>query len=414
MQDALVAAGYKIVPFGQRADLGIINTCTVTRQADSKCRAEIRKFIRRNPKAVTVVTGCYSQMGYREIARIPGVDYIIGNQDKLQLLDYIEPVKTERPVIIRDRINRQDFSITVFGDLPFNKRANLKIQDGCDFACSFCIIPQARGRARARDFQNLMEEAHHWVQRGVRELVLTGVNLGTYQNSGRTFLNLVDALNAIPGLDRIRISSIEPTTIDEALFQRMEDRSHAVLPYLHIPLQSGSDSVLRDMGRRYRLQEYLDFLEMAQSRVSDLGIGTDILVGYPTETPEYFEETCQTFLQGPFSYCHVFTFSERKGTRAARYRAREQVPMEERHRRSAHLRRLSSQKRHDYYSTFLGREVEVLFEDPREDTWPGYTGNFIRVVVPNQGINLQNRLAKVRLQDISADFVEGQFVEVLD
>lgn len=414
MQDALESAGYRIVPFGQPADLGIINTCTVTRQADAKCRAEIRKFVRRNPQAITVVTGCYSQMGYREIARIPGVDYILGNQDKLQLLDYIEPVKNDRPVIIRDRIDRRDFSITVFGDLPFNKRANLKIQDGCDFACSFCIIPQARGRARARDFSNLVEEAHHWVERGVRELVLTGVNLGTYQNSGKSFLDVVDSLNAISGLDRIRVSSIEPTTIEESLFQRMADPAHAVLPYLHIPLQSGSESVLQDMGRRYSLEEYLAFLDLARTAVPDLCIGTDILVGYPTETPACFEETCQTFLNGPFAYCHVFTFSERKGTRAARYPSSQQISMEERNRRSAHLRRLSAQKRYDYYNAYLGCEVEVLFEDPREDSWPGYTANFIRVVLPDQGIDLQNRLARVRLERISADFVEGRFLECLD
>ena len=414
MEDSLRAAGYRIVPFGEPADLGVINTCTVTRQADAKCRAEIRKFIRRNPEAVTVVTGCYSQMGYKEIASIPGVDYIIGNQDKLNLLEYVDGEKTDRPVIVRDRIDKRDFSISVWGDLPFNKRANLKIQDGCDFGCSFCIIPRARGRARARLFGNLMEEAHHWVGRGVRELVLTGVNLGTWKEEGMEFLDLVDALDGIPGLDRIRISSIEPTTIPEALLDRMADPVHAVLPYLHIPLQSGSDSVLQDMGRRYGLSEYLDFLDLAQARVEGLCIGTDILVGYPTETEALFEETCRTFLSGPFAYCHVFTFSERKGTRAARYPIEQQVPMEERQRRSARLRRLSAQKRHDYFADHLGREVEVLFENPRESSWPGYTGNYIRVVVPDSGEDLRNRVGRVRLERVSADFVEGCLLEMLD
>ncbi len=412
IREKLEVLGYQIVPFGEPADLGIINTCTVTRQADAKCRAEIRKFIRANPKAITVVVGCYSQMGYKEVSSIDGVDVIIGNQDKLNVLNYLPAEKAEVPIIVRDRINRSDFEISFVGDRPFPYRANLKIQDGCDFVCSFCIIPQARGRSRSRDFTNLMEEAHAMVDRGVREVILTGVNIGTYGNQDRGFLDVVDALNEIPGLDRIRISSIEPTTIEEDLFLRMSDSGHALLPYLHIPLQSGSDAVLADMKRRYTLKEYLAFLDHAQSQVPGLCIGTDILVGYPTESEVHFEETCQTFLNGPFAYCHVFTFSEREGTRAARYPAKEQVPMEERHRRSAQLRRLSAKKRHDYYQTHLDSVVEVLFEDPAEGLWPGYSGNYIRVVVDSPE-PLRNQLARVKLNRVSADFVEGALVDVL-
>jgi len=412
MKDSLLKAGYRIVPFGEEADLGVINTCTVTRQADSKCRAEIRKFIRKNPHATTVVTGCYSQMGYREIAAIPGVDYIIGNQDKLNLLDYVEPGKNSPPVIIRDRIDPKDFSIFFCGELPFDKRVNLKVQDGCDFACSFCIIPQARGRARSRNFRNLMDEARHWVDRGVRETVLTGVNIGTYQNSGHSLLDLVDALSDLPGLDRIRISSIEPTTIPEALLDRMADPNHGVLPYLHIPLQSGCDKILKAMKRRYTLEEYLDFLDLAVAKIPHVCIGTDILVGYPTESSEDFDKTCGTFMNGPFSYCHVFTFSEREGTRAARYPSTDQIPMPERHRRSAHLRRLSSMKKHQFYQSYLNRRVDVLFEDQRESSWPGYTGNYIRVRVPHKGIPLRNRIAEVRLDAVRADFMEGSLVKI--
>lgn len=413
MQDALEAEGCRIVPFGEPADLGIINTCTVTRQADSKCRAEIRKFIRRNPGATTVVAGCYSQSGYKEIASIPGVDYIIGNQDKLNLLDYVVPGKNDPPVVIRDRIDPGDFTITHYGELPFDKRANLKVQDGCDFQCAFCIIPQVRGRARSREFSDAMAEARHWVARGVRELVLTGVNIGTYASGGRDLPALVDALDRLPGLDRIRISSIEPTTVDEGLLERMAAPDHALAPYLHLPLQSGSKAVLADMKRRYTLAEYLDFVEAAMAMVPDLCLGTDILVGYPAETEECFDETCETFMRGPFSYCHVFTFSERPGTRAARSRSGERVPMRERHRRSAHLRRLSAHKRHDFYTAHLGREMEVLFEDPREEFWPGYTANYVRVAAPRTAGDLRNRRARVRLQQVSADFVEGEVVKVL-
>ena len=237
IRDQLEAAGYTIVSFDAEADLTVINTCTVTNAADAKSRNAIRRFTRRNPSAVTVVVGCYSQVGYKAIAEIPGVDYIIGNNDKLNLLDYLGDEKVERPVIIRDRINREDFSVNFLGEAPFNQRANLKIQDGCDFMCSFCIIPFSRGRARSRDFKNLMEEARSLVDRGVREFVLTGVNLGEYCNSEQNITTVIDALNAIEGLDRIRISSIEPTTIPEELFTRMASPEHALLPYLHLPLQ---------------------------------------------------------------------------------------------------------------------------------------------------------------------------------
>ena len=412
IRDQLVEQGYTIVPFEEEADLAIINTCTVTRMADAKSRSAIRQFTRRNPEAITAVVGCYSQMGYKEISKIEGVDLIIGNQEKHNVLDYLGDSKNETPVIVRDRIDRDDFSVSLVGDLPFSQRANLKIQDGCDFMCTFCIIPFARGRARSRDFQNLLEDARNLVSRGVRELILTGVNLGTYDHSGQTITDITDALNDLPGLDRIRISSIEPTTIPTALLKRMADPGHALLPYLHIPLQAGTDTILQAMRRKYTLQEFLDFLHQADTAVPDLCIGTDILVGFPGETNELFEETCQTFLDGPFAYCHVFTYSEREGTPSTKLPGA--VPVPERKTRSAHLRRLSSKKRHDYFEARLGNTYPVLFENQREGHWPGYTPNYIRTLIPANGQDLTNRLGLVRLDNTAADFVEGSLVEILD
>ncbi len=404
IQDHLEQAGYTIVPYGEEADLGIINTCTVTREADAKCRNMIRKFIRRNPDAFTVVIGCYSQSGYKEIASIPGVDVIIGNQDKMNVLKYVGTRKNDVPVIIRERISRDDFTMSFVGELPFENRANLKIQDGCDFMCSFCIIPYVRGRARSRDFDNLMEEARTLVSRGIGEMVLTGVNIGTYDSGGRDMLALVDELNAINGLNRLRISSIEPTTIPEALFERMRDPDHALLPYLHIPLQAGTDKVLSDMKRRYDLGAFLEFINKAHAAVPGICIGTDIMVGFPGETRENFEHTCKIFLENPFAYSHVFAYSEREGTPAAR-RA-DQIPVNERNRRCNELRRLSAKKRFDFMESYLGKTVEVLFEKPREDRWPGYTDNFIRVVVSSEE-PLLNKTRKVRLKNIAADYMEG-------
>ena len=412
IRDKLKEAGYRIVPFGSEADLAVINTCTVTNAADAKSRNAIRRFIRRNPKAVTIVVGCYSQIGFRAITEISGVDYIIGNNDKLNFLDYLGEGKNDRPVIIRDRIDRNDFSISFVGDSPFEQRANLKVQDGCDYMCSFCIIPFARGRARSRNLENLMKEAKSLADRGVREFVLTGVNIGEFSNSGKGIVEVVDCLGEIDGISRIRISSIEPTTIPVDLLSRMADPSHPLLPFLHVPLQSGSDRTLSAMRRKYTVREVVDFLLQAVEMLPNLCLGTDLMVGFPGESEEEFQQTCRTFLEHPFAYCHVFPFSERDGTPAARMPG--QVPITERNRRSSHLRRLSSSKRYEFNEQQVGRVAEVLFENPCDAFWSGYTENYVRVSVPrNSSLNLTNRLGKVRLLKTSADFLEGELVEVL-
>lgn len=419
IQQGLQERGYDIVPFGEKADLGIINTCTVTNLADSKCRQTIRQFVRKNPDAYTAVVGCYSQMGAKEIAEIGGVDLIIGNQEKMSVIDYVGQEKNEQPVIVRERISKEDFSIFNFGDVPFNQRANLKIQDGCSFVCSFCIIPFARGAARARDLANLLEEAKLKAEQGVREIVITGVNIGTYDTKDGDLLKVLEGLNAIEGIDRIRISSIEPTTIPTELFGWMNDSQHALLPFFHIPLQSGCDKVLKEMRRRYMVSEYLDFLHLTHESVPEVYIGSDIMVGFPGETEEDFQETCRVFLENPFDFCHVFSYSERKGTVAAR--REDQIPIPVRARRSALLRRLSSKKRYDFYESHVGREMRVLFENPKPESWPSYTDNYIRVVVPrtgelapDKGVDLANRCGRVRLNKVTADFVEGELVEMLD
>lgn len=412
LRDRLAADGYTVVPFGEEADLGIINTCTVTREADGKCRKAIRQFVSKNPHAFTAVIGCYSQMGAGEIASIPGVDLIVGNQDKFGVLDFVRQGKNERPVILRERISRTDFSLHFVGDIPFDKRANLKVQDGCDFMCSFCIIPFARGQARSREWENTLAEAEAAVGRGIKELVLTGVNVGTFENSGHGIVDLVDALNGIPGLLRLRISSIEPTTVPMELLDRMADSAHCLLPYLHLPLQSGSDPVLQLMRRKYSVSEYIEFVQSAIERVPGLCLGTDIMVGFTGETEEDFEETCRLFLELPFVYTHVFPFSEREGTLVMK-RETGWVPIEERNRRCTHLRRLSDKKRYDFMASHIGEEADVLLEDPRDGGFPGYTPNFIRVRVDDPGHDIRNELVRVRLGSIRADWMEAEILQTL-
>ncbi len=413
LAEKLQSAGYRIVPWGEPSDLGVINTCTVTREAEAKCRQSIRSFIRDNPGAFVAVVGCYSQTGASEVAAIPGVDLVIGNQEKLHLLDYLSFGKNPHPVIVHAKIDPSDFSIEYAGDHPFPQRANLKIQDGCDFLCSFCLIPFSRGRARSREWSNLLEEARALVRRGVKELVLVGVNIGTYDYSGKNIVDVVDALAEIEGLKRIRISSIEPTTAPLALLYRMADPAHPLVPYLHLPLQSGSDKILALMRRRYTIAEYRAFVDAAVRLVPDLCLGTDLLVGFPGETEEDFRITCDTFLEMPFAYAHVFTYSEREGTVAVRRGG--WVPVPERNRRGAYLRRLSAKKRYDYHMTHLGREMEVLFENPRDTGWPGLTPNYIRVICRNGGLgahDLANRVARVRLEKVTGELVEAELVEI--
>ena len=402
------SSGYDIVSFGEEADLGVINTCTVTNEADSKSRNVIRRFIRKNPQALTVVVGCYSQVNANRIAMIDGVDYIIGNHDKMNFLNYLGDEKPEVPVIIRERISREDFSIGFVGEPKFEQRANLKIQDGCDFMCSFCIIPFSRGRARSREINDLLDEANRMITNGVREIILTGVNLGTYHSGGVNFLGLIEKLASLEGLDRIRISSIEPTTIPTELFQWMTDDQHPLTPYLHIPLQAGCNSVLKNMKRRYGIEEMLDFFNSAKMEIPKLCIGTDLMVGFPGESEKDFLETSNFFTHSPLSYCHVFTFSERSGTPASKMK--NQVPMDLRRKRSAQLRRLSSSKRMDFHKGQEGNLETVLIENPKDNYFTGYTPNYTRVLVENADHDISNQLVQVRLNHASPEFIDAELI----
>ncbi len=408
LRERLLADGYEIVPFGEPADLGIVNTCTVTSDADAKSRKAVRGFIRRNPRAYVAVIGCYSQLGYQTLSEIDGIDLIVGTQEKLNVLDYARQGKNGRPLIVRDEILRDDFTIDVPAGRAETRRANLKVQDGCDFMCSFCVIPFVRGRARSRDFDDLLREARVLVSRGAKELVLTGVNIGTYSHSGRGLINVIDALDAIPGLCRIRISSIEPTTVPDGLFDRMNDPDHALVPYLHLPVQSGSDRVLSLMRRRYTRGEILDFVHRAAECVPGLGIGTDVLVGMPGECEGDFDDTSSLLSSGPFAYAHVFKYSARPGTAAERLPG--EVDSREKDRRAALVRWISARMLAAFHARFAGKRVQVLFETGENGLWSGYTGNYIRVAVRSDDI-LDNALRNVVLGDSCGDFMTGQVVE---
>jgi threonylcarbamoyladenosine tRNA methylthiotransferase MtaB len=311
------------------------------------------------------------------------------------------------PTVSAARIPRAPFAFETFTASDGGTRAHLKVQDGCDFMCTFCVIPTARGRGRPRRLENLLAEAEALAAQGVREIVLTGVNLGTYMDAGVTLTGVVDRLHALPGVERLRISSIEPTTVDPGLLERMADPAHKLVPFLHLPLQSGSESVLAAMRRRYGAADYRRFAVRALTRVPDLCLGTDVMVGFPGEDDDRFGETFELLDQLPFAYAHVFPYSERAGTPAVRLPG--SVPGPVRQRRAEALRALSDAKRLAFHRRQLGRVLPVLFEKPsRSGVAEGYTDNYVRVQVPHESpAALRNRLLPVRLVEAGAQAVAG-------
>ena len=392
--------GYNIVNFGEPSDVCVINSCTVTEQADAKCRQVVRQVLRRNPDTYVAVVGCYAQTGAEALQSIDGIDLIVGTQEKINVLDHIvEPIKNSAPLVVRKKMARTPFTIDVDSTEVSTTRANLKIQDGCDFMCSFCVIPFARGRARSRAFWDIQREAMHLVDTGHRELVLTGVNIATYEFEEKSFLDVLKMLLRIPGLERLRISSIEPTTIPGTVLDLMAD-SEKLCPHLHIPVQSGADSVLEKMRRLYSRAEFLRFVERAEKKVPDILIGTDMMVGFPGEDDCAFEESCSLLEDSPLAYAHVFTFSERSGTAATRLPGKLDPKVKKA--RSKKMHRISEAKKVRFYRNFIGRKLRVLTEETdAQGRWLGYADNYIKVAIANAGLET-NRLVDVRIDAVDA------------
>ena len=403
--------GYHIVDYGADTDVCVINTCSVTEGAEAKCRQAVRTVLRRSPNAYVVVTGCYAQVGKEALRGIDGLDLIVGTAHKMQVVDLIDaPHKEPAPRVIHTtKIARDDFSLDVIGHYSGHTRANLKIQDGCNFACAFCIIPFSRGGARSRAFPDILKEARGLVERGHRELVLTGVNIGTYTSDGYDLLQVIQALEDVDGLARIRISSIEPTTIPDGLVEWMA-ASPKLCPYLHVPLQSGDDGVLRRMKRRYTRADFAAFIERLAARVPNICLGTDAMVGFPGEDEAAFANTRLLLADLPLAYCHVFSYSERPHTYAQRYT--DSVPPADVQARSRILRELSARKKAAFYRGHVGSTVRVLFERlENSGLHTGFSDNYLKVGV-EASEDLSNRLAMVRLHGLSGGLAIGEVVKM--
>ena len=391
---------FSIVPFGEPADVTVVNTCSVTAEADRKCRNVIRRAQRANPDAFVIVTGCYAQLQPAEIATIEGVDVVLGANEKFRLFQLIEEfTRREKPQLLISCID----DVSEYGPASSSSgrtRAFLKIQDGCDYSCSFCTIPMARGRSRSQDLDSALGEARSLAERGFREIVLSGVNIGLYgEDRGASLLDLLKELDRIDGIDRYRISSIEPNLLSDEIIDFVAS-SERFQPHFHIPLQSGDDFVLGKMRRRYKRGVYADRIDRIRRLMPHAAIGADVIVGFPSENRECFDNSYRFISELPVSYLHVFTYSERAGTAAA---TTDGVPPPERSRRNRLLRILSRKKEEAFYREYLGTTRPVLWEKGvSEDTVRGYTDNYIQVEAPRD-LHRRGEVEPVLLGSLSAN-----------
>jgi len=397
-------AGYDTVEFSNTPDVFVINTCSVTENADKKCKKIVKEALRISPNAYVTIVGCYAQLKPQEIAEIPGVDMVLGAAEKFQIIDHITDLtKKPKAVVYNQPVSQANQFVPAysFGD---RTRTFLKVQDGCDYSCTFCTIPLARGASRSDTIANVIEQAKQISASGVKEIVLTGVNLGDFgiRNGQREdkFFDLVKALDEVEGIDRIRISSIEPNLLTDEIIAFVAT-SKRFVPHFHIPLQSGSDKILGLMRRRYKRDLYVNRVAKIKELMPDCCIGVDVIVGFPGETREDFIDTYNFLNDLNVSYLHVFTYSERENTLAAEMKG--VVPGSTRADRSKMLHILSDKKRRAFYETQLGKTDEVLFEgDIKDGFMHGFTRNYVKVKAKYDPV-LVNELKKVCLTNISPD-----------
>lgn len=393
--------GFELAEFTDPADIYVINTCSVTMDANSACRKTVRQALRRNPDAFVAVVGCYAQLEPEEIAEIEGVDAVLGAKDKFHLLDLFDDfVKQEKTIIHNTDVNEAvDFHNAFSSD--DRTRAFLKVQDGCNYKCSFCTIPLARGKSRSPKIATVVRNAQTLVDEGFKEIIITGVNSGDFgYGTDENFYQLLKALDEVEGIERLRVSSIEPNLLTDDIIH-LAAQSDKLQPHFHIPLQSGSDEMLKIMRRRYRTDLYRARVELIRELMPDACIGVDVITGHPGETEALFQESFDFIDSLDVSYLHVFTYSERPNTHALTLEP--VIPKQERKSRTHRLRRLSAKKRFDFDTRFEGETRPVLFEEENKNGFMfGWTNNYVRVAVPYSP-RLANTIQSVEVGGYSKD-----------
>ena len=404
--------GYAKIDFELGADIYVINTCSVTDQADKKCRNIVRKALKYNPNAFIVVIGCYAQLKPEEISRIEGVDLVLGAQEKFNISNYLkDTVKKKKPVLLNQPIKNvktfyPGYSV---GD---RTRSFFKVQDGCNYFCSFCTIPLARGKSRSGTISQTIDKAKEIGNSEVKEVVLTGINLGDFGHGTKeNFYQLINELEELNSISRFRISSIEPDLLSEEIIEFVNS-SEKFVPHFHIPLQSGSNFLLKKMRRKYNTDLYSSRIKLIKKLMPNACIGVDVIVGFPGETEEEFNKTIDYIKSLPVSYLHVFTYSERANTNAPKMN--EIVPMEIRRKRSKQLRILSLKLKLQFYNENIGYMGKVLFESKEDNFLIGFTENYLKVKIPFKP-KMINTIQEVRIEKVSSDIeAYGSIVKELE
>ena len=398
---------FKVVPFNQYADAYIINTCSVTENADNKFKVFVNKALKINPNAFVAAIGCYAQLKPEELLSVKGVDLVLGASEKFNIVNYLQNIDQDFSKFDHScNINDVDSFIETYSTNS-RTRAFLKVQDGCDYKCSFCTIPLARGKSRSNSIENVVKNVKEIISNGIKEIVLTGINLGDFGKrqsdsfvTNEDFLGLIKTLDKIDGVERYRVSSIEPNLLTDEIISFIS-KSNKFVPHFHIPLQSGSDQILKKMRRRYKTDLYESRVELIRKLIPNASIGVDVIVGFPGETDEMFLETYNFIEKLDVTYLHIFSYSERENTKAIELNG--VVPKKTRNKRSKLLRLLSASKKTSFYKNNIGTDYNVLFESENKNGLiEGYTENYIRVR-KDWNKNLVGQIRKVRIEKVDSE-----------
>ena len=394
-------AGYEIVNFEEKADIYIVNTCTVTNMSDRKSRQTLRRAKELNKSAIVIAVGCYVQVAKEEIEKIPEIDLTLGTNEKVDIVENVENyIKYGKKVSLDDVLHNSKYGD--FGDITYTEktRAVIKVQDGCDRFCSYCIIPYARGRVRSREPESVLNEIKDISKKGIKEVIITGIHVASYGKDFKNNYGLIDLLeeiNKIDGIERIRLGSIEPLWITDETIQRLK-KLEKICHHFHLSLQSGCTETLKRMNRRYTAEQFKEIVYKLRNTYKDVILTTDIIVGFAGETDEEFKTTYEFLKDIKFYKTHIFKYSERKGTKAAEMK--EQVSGTKKEERSKILLKLSDENEKEYLNKYIGREVEVLFEEKDNDFYKGHTANYIMIKAKSE-TDISNKILAVKTQEIS-------------
>ena len=411
MEQQFINQGYKIINFNQKSDIYIINTCTVTNISDKKSRQFIRKAKQINPKAVVVAVGCYAQVANNKLNTIDEIDLILGNNEKKDIVKYVEEYHKNKIIHLEDVMKQKEF--VDFGSIIHleQTRAVVKVQDGCDRFCSYCIIPYARGRVRSRKVDSIVKEITMLSEKGVKEIIITGIHIASYGKDFKEKIYLIDLLeeiNKIDGIQRIRLGSLEPTIITEDFLKRLK-KLEKICHHFHLSLQSACNETLKRMNRKYTIEEFKNSVKLLRATYDDVILTTDIIVGFPGETEKEFDITYKNLKEIKFYKMHVFKYSKREGTKAAQMINQINPMIQEQ--RSKILIKLSDKNQKEYYMNLIGKTVQVLFEEQDKESIKGHTANYIMIKVKEENINkFHNKIQEVLVTDVENNELIGKII----